>query len=132
MLRYTKIALVTAALATAGAMAFAAKSTDNDALLAPQAKVSFTQAIAAAEQHAGGKASRAEYEKNKTGWVYDIEVISGAKSLMSRSMETRAPLFLPERTRLITTTVMTKRTELCCRNTKDLKVLRRFPSKIHE
>ncbi|MBA4289582.1 MAG: peptidase M4 [Pseudomonas sp.] len=79
MLRYTKIALVTAALATGGAMAFAAKSTDNDAIAAAQAKVSLTQAIAVAEQHAGGKASRAEYEKNKTGWAYDIEVISGAK-----------------------------------------------------
>lgn len=81
MLRYTKIALVTAALASAGAVAFAAKTMDNDAMAAPQAKVSLTQAIAVAEQHAGGKASRAEYEKNKTGWAYDVEVINGAKVL---------------------------------------------------
>lgn len=81
MLRYTKIALVTVALASAGAVAFAANTmdNDNDAMAAFQAKVSLTQAIAAAEQHTGGKASRAEYEKNKTGWAYDVEVISGAK-----------------------------------------------------
>ena len=32
-----------------------------------------------AEQHAQGKASRAEYEDSKQGWVYDVEVVSGSK-----------------------------------------------------
>lgn len=34
-----------------------------------------------AEQHANGKASKAEYERtNKRGqWVYDVEVVAGAK-----------------------------------------------------
>jgi hypothetical protein len=39
----------------------------------------FTQAVTVAEQHANGKASRAEYENSKQGWVYDVEVVSGAK-----------------------------------------------------
>ena len=34
-------------------------------------------AATGAEQHANGKASRAEYENSKQGWVYDVEVISG-------------------------------------------------------
>ena len=39
-----------------------------------------TQAIAAAEQQAGGRASKAEYEHSKQhGWVYDVEVVAGAK-----------------------------------------------------
>jgi uncharacterized membrane protein YkoI len=37
------------------------------------------QAVTVAEQHANGKASRAEYENSKQGWVYDVEVVSGAK-----------------------------------------------------
>jgi trehalose-6-phosphatase len=30
-----------------------------------------------AEQHVGGKASRAEYEHHQGRWVYDVEVIKG-------------------------------------------------------
>ena len=37
------------------------------------------QAITVAEQHVHGRASRAEYEHTKTGWAYDVEVVSGAK-----------------------------------------------------
>ena len=69
---------VVTALATAGAMAFAAKTTENEAV-GPPAKISLTQAIAAAEQQANGKAARAEYEQTKNGWAYDVEVISGTK-----------------------------------------------------
>ena len=79
MFRYTKIAIVTTVLAAAGAMAYAAKSIENDAISINQAKISMIQAITAAELHAGGKAVRAEYEKTKGGWVYDVEVLSGTK-----------------------------------------------------
>lgn len=79
MLRFTKIAIVTAALVSVGAAAFAAKTMENDAVAGPLAKTSLVQAIAAAEQQANGRATRAEYEQTKTGWVYDVEIISGAK-----------------------------------------------------
>ena len=79
MLHFTKIAIVTAALASVGATAFAAKTMENDAAAGPPAKITLTQAIATAEQQANGKATRAEYEKTKTGWAYDVEIISGAK-----------------------------------------------------
>jgi uncharacterized membrane protein YkoI len=78
-----------AALAAVGAIAiggafaigsaFAAKPMENDALAITQAKIPMTQAITAAEQHVNGKAARAEYEQTKTGWVYDVEVMSGGK-----------------------------------------------------
>ncbi len=79
MLHLTKIAIVTAALASVGVAAFAAKTMENDAVAAPPAKITLVQAIAAAEQQANGKATRAEYEQTKTGWAYDVEIISGAK-----------------------------------------------------
>ena len=44
-----------------------------------KAKIPLTQAVAVAEQHAKGKASRAEYENSKQGRVYDVEVMSGQK-----------------------------------------------------
>ena len=79
MLHFTKIAIVTATLASVGAAAIAAKTMENDAVAAPPAKITLVQAIAAAEQQANGKATRAEYEQTKTGWAYDVEIISGAK-----------------------------------------------------
>ena len=45
----------------------------------PEARVSITDAIVAAQQHSNGKAVRAEYEQQKDGrWVYDVKVRSGA------------------------------------------------------
>ena len=44
-----------------------------------KAKISLVQAVTVAEQHANGKASQAEFENSKQGWVYDVEVVSGAK-----------------------------------------------------
>lgn len=94
MRKFAKFTIVTAVLATAGAMAFAAKTVEYDAVrdvvlktplvqaitvTAPPAKFSLTQAIATAEQQFNGKATRAEYEKTKTGWTYDVEVINGTK-----------------------------------------------------
>ena len=65
--------------ATAIASAYAAISTENDALVIESAKISMTQAITAAEQHVGGKAARAEYERQKGQSVFDVEVVKGNK-----------------------------------------------------
>ncbi len=58
-----------------GSAAYAAKSAENDALDRSGATIGLTQAITAAEQHVGGKASKAEYERHKGQWVFDVEVV---------------------------------------------------------
>jgi uncharacterized membrane protein YkoI len=50
---------------------------ENDALQITHAKISLTDAIAAAEAKTGGRASKAEFEKAKEGWVFDVETVSG-------------------------------------------------------
>jgi uncharacterized membrane protein YkoI len=67
-----------AVVATLGAGAYAAQQGEgNDALAIAHAKVSLSQAIAAAEQHTGGKAAKAEFEQSKGQWVFDVEVVKG-------------------------------------------------------
>ena len=78
--RYTYGAIAAAILATtAAAYAATDRNQDNDALAIDNAKVSMIQAVTAAEQRAGGKAVRAEYENTKAGWAWDVEVVNGAK-----------------------------------------------------
>jgi uncharacterized membrane protein YkoI len=80
MTNYSKLSLLAIALAAAGTVAYAAKGgIENDAMAIAKAKIPLTQAITVAEQHANGKAARAEYENSKQGWVYEIEVVSGTK-----------------------------------------------------
>ena len=80
MNRHTKFSLLALAIAAASTVAYAANNgMENDALAITKAKISMAQAVATAEQHASGKAARAEYENSKTGWVYDVEIVSGAK-----------------------------------------------------
>ena len=80
MYRYTKLSLIVLTVVTGGAVAYAAsRPHENDALAVAQAKISLAQAVAVAEQHAGGKASRAEYENSRQGCVFDVEVVNGAK-----------------------------------------------------
>ena len=80
MNRYSKLSLLIAAIAAAGTVAYAAQGgMENDALTITKAKIPLAQAVTTAEQHVNGKASRAEYENSKQGWVYDMEVVSGAK-----------------------------------------------------
>lgn len=81
MYRYSKFSLLAVAIAAAGTVAYAAAngSMENDAMSIAKAKISLTKAVTVAEQHANGKAARAEYENSKQGWVYDVEVVSGAK-----------------------------------------------------
>jgi uncharacterized membrane protein YkoI len=64
-----------AAIAIGGAYAAQQGSPENDALAIASAKISLTQAISAAEQHVGGKAAKAEYERDKGQWVFDVEVV---------------------------------------------------------
>ena len=68
-----------ASLAFAGANS-ANEGQENDIALLSKAKISLTQAIAAAEQHAQGKASRAELEDENGKLVYGVEVVGGGKS----------------------------------------------------
>ena len=80
MNRYSKFSLLVAAIAAAGTVAYAAQGgMENDALSITKAKIPLAQAVTTAEQHVNGRASRAEYENSKQGWVYDVEVVSGAK-----------------------------------------------------
>ena len=86
--RHTYSALAAAAVLATTAAAWAAsddhrdgRMAANDALAIGGAKVSLTQAIAAAEQQTGGKASRAEYERTRDGWVYAVEVVNGTDVL---------------------------------------------------
>lgn len=77
---FRKITLAIATVAAAGSAAYAVNNnTENDAMTIGKAKVSLVQAVTSAEQHVNGKAVRAEYENSKHGWVYDVEVVSGAK-----------------------------------------------------
>lgn len=80
MHRYSKLSLLAVAIATAGTVAYAASSgMENDAMAIVNAKTSLVQAVTAAEQHTNGKATHAEYEHSKQGWIYEVEVVSGAK-----------------------------------------------------
>ena len=58
-----------------------AREDERDSAVLPQAKISMTQAIAAAEQHAKGRAVRAELENENGTAVYGIEVLAGAKAV---------------------------------------------------
>ncbi|MFZ3222617.1 MAG: PepSY domain-containing protein [Rugosibacter sp.] len=79
MNRYSKLSLLATAIAS-GTVAYAAQGgMENDAMAITKAKIPLAQAVTAAEQHANGKAARAEYERSKHGWVYDVEVVSGVK-----------------------------------------------------
>ncbi len=82
-----KKALLFAALAAstivASSLVYASRDGNdehNDAAALAQAKVSLSQAITAAEQHAGGNASRAEFEGENGKFVYEVEVVGGGKS----------------------------------------------------
>lgn len=69
-----------AALLSAGVYAANTGGGENDALGVTKASVSLGQAVTVAENHAGGKASKAEFEQAKDGkWVYDVEVVAHAK-----------------------------------------------------
>jgi hypothetical protein len=73
------LAVLGVLLATAIGGACAAQSAENDALAIAGAKIGMAQAVTAAEEYVGGKASRAEYERHKALWVFDVEVVKDKK-----------------------------------------------------
>jgi uncharacterized membrane protein YkoI len=79
-------AAIVAALAAAaigGGSAYAAKAAkQEDAFAIISAPVSLAQAIAAAEQHVGGKAAKAELEDENGQWVFGVEVVKDATQVM--------------------------------------------------
>ena len=77
--RKSKLALAALALtsAAAGVSVYAAGHPGNDARIIPNAKISLSQAVIAAEQHVGGTASKAEVEQHAGKAVYDVEVVKG-------------------------------------------------------
>ncbi|MBN8514956.1 PepSY domain-containing protein [Accumulibacter sp.] len=79
MNKTTKLAILATAIATLGGAAYAAKSSENDALAINQAKIPIAQAISIAEKQHNGKASQAEFEHTKQGAIYEVEVVAGAK-----------------------------------------------------
>ena len=80
MHRYSKFSLLAVTIAAAGTVAYAATGgMENDAMAIAKAKIPLAQAVTTAEQQTYGKAARAEFENSKQGWVYDVEVVSGAK-----------------------------------------------------
>jgi len=68
-------AVISVVLAASGA-AFAEES-ENDALQVGKAKISLSEAVAAAEAKTGGRASKAEFKNAKEGWIYDVEIVAG-------------------------------------------------------
>ena len=80
MHRYSKFSLLAVTIAAAGTVAYAANGgMENDAMAIAKANIPLAQAVTTAEQQTNGKAARAEFENSKQGWVYDVEVVSGAK-----------------------------------------------------
>ena len=77
--RYFYTAVAAAILATTTA-SFAAMNKENDAISIESAKVTLSQAVGAAEQHAGGKAVRSgvRADQGRDGPT-DVEVVNGAK-----------------------------------------------------
>lgn len=75
--------LMAAGVVTAGGLAYAQKSnlTQNDATAMQQAKISLAQAVTTAEQHVGGKASRAELQNENGRLVYGVEVAGNGQTL---------------------------------------------------
>jgi uncharacterized membrane protein YkoI len=71
------IAALALTSAAAGISAFASSAAGNDARIIPNAKISLSQAVIAAEQHVGGTASKAEVEQHAGKAVYDVEVVKG-------------------------------------------------------
>jgi uncharacterized membrane protein YkoI len=73
-------AAAVAAMIAGGAYA-ARQQEPEEALAIANAKISLVQAVTAAEQHAGGKAAKAELETSQGRQVFDVEVVT-AKTVM--------------------------------------------------
>ena len=77
-MKHKLIVAIAGVAVAAAAGAFAAKQAEgNDALAIVSAKVSLSQAIAAAEQHTGGKAAKAEFEPVEGQGFFEVEIVKG-------------------------------------------------------
>ena len=65
----------------AAAAAFGALAHEDPAGALAQAQIGLTQAVTVAEQHAHGRAVRAELESGNGAPVYGVEVFDGAQSV---------------------------------------------------
>jgi uncharacterized membrane protein YkoI len=72
------IAALLASAAAAGGITVAANGPNDAPADVAKAQVTIAQAIAAAEQAAGGKATSAELENEQAGLVYKVEVVNPA------------------------------------------------------
>ena len=70
------LALTTVSAIAIGS-AYATQHEENDALAVAGVKIDLAQAVNAAEQRIGGKASRAEFEQRKGQGVFEVEVVKG-------------------------------------------------------
>ena len=112
MYRYTKLSLLAIAIATTGAVAYAAKGRmENDALAITQAKIPLTQAVTVAEQHANGRRRAPSTKTRSKAGSMTWKSSAGPRSSMSGSMPTRAPSSRLPRTRRITMTTTTSKTD---------------------
>ncbi len=76
--------IMAAGVATVGGLAHAQQPgvTQNDAMVnVAQARISLAQAVATAEQHTGGRASRAELQNENRRLVYGVEVANGTTTM---------------------------------------------------
>lgn len=84
-MKHAKAIVAATVLALGAVSAVHAKGQPNDAVSdLALAKVSLSQAIAAAEQHAGGRATRAELESHKGKAAFEVEVVkAGTVSMVT-------------------------------------------------
>ena len=76
--------IMAAGVATAGGLVYANQSgvRQGDAMVnLAQAKISLAQAVATAEQHVGGRASRAELQNENGRLVYGVEVVDTTRTM---------------------------------------------------
>jgi uncharacterized membrane protein YkoI len=75
--RSTKALAIAAVVSVLLAGAAFAEESENDAPQLGKAKISLSEAVAAAEAKTGGRASKAEFANAKEGWIYDVEIVAG-------------------------------------------------------
>lgn len=75
--------LLAAGVATAGCLAFAKAAGENDAVAdLGKARIALSQALSAAEAHAGGRATRAELDSEHGAAAYEVEVVTADNKVM--------------------------------------------------
>ena len=74
-------ALLLLTIVSTGAFAVSETSSDaeNDALAVTGNKITLSQAIASAEKQVNGQAANAEFKQDKSGAVYDIEIVKNSE-----------------------------------------------------